>query len=245
MPENNQAEMGFLDHLEELRWRLVRSLSAIIIGSIISFGNIDSILNILLEPTKMTSHPINLQVLSVQGMFLIKWFISLISGIIISLPYLIYQLWSFIAPGLFANEKKFVFPVVFFGFSSFIIGVLFGYVVIVPFSLEFFSGIGIEDVNNNFSIQYYFSFLTWLLLGAGLIFQLPVISLILSSIGILTPSFMRHYRRHSIVAILIASSFITPPDPISMLIMSVPLGLLYEASIGISWVVNRKRMQLK
>ena len=132
-----------------------------------------------------------------------------------------------------------------FGFSSFIIGVLFGYLVIVPFSLEFFSGIGIEDVNNNFSIQYYFSFLTWLLLGAGLIFQLPVISLILSSIGILTPSFMRHYRRHSIVAILIASSFITPPDPVSMLIMSVPLGLLYEASIGISWVVNRKRMQLK
>ena len=134
MPENNQGEMGFLDHLEELRWRLVRSLSAIIIGSIISFGNIDSILNILLEPTKMTSRPINLQVLSVQGMFLIKWFISLISGFIVSLPYLIYQLWSFIAPGLFANEKKFVFPVVFFGFSSFIIGVLFGYLVIVPFS---------------------------------------------------------------------------------------------------------------
>ncbi len=245
MPENNQAEMGFLDHLEELRWRLVRSLFAIIIGSIISFGNIDTILNLLLEPTKMTSSPINLQVLSVQGMFLIKWFISLISGFIVSLPYLIYQLWSFIAPGLFANEKKFVFPVVFFGFSSFIIGVLFGYLVIVPFSLEFFSGIGIEDVNNNFSIQYYFSFLTWLLLGAGLIFQLPVISLILSSIGILTPSFMRHYRRHSIVAILIASSFITPPDPVSMLIMSLPLGLLYEASIGISWLVNRKRMQLK
>ena len=237
--------MGFLDHLEELRWRLVRSLFAIIIGSIISFGNIDTILNLLLEPTKMTSSPINLQVLSVQGMFLIKWFISLISGFIVSLPYLIYQLWSFIAPGLFANEKKFVFPVVFFGFSSFIIGVLFGYLVIVPFSLEFFSGIGIEDVNNNFSIQYYFSFLTWLLLGAGLIFQLPVISLILSSIGILTPSFMRHYRRHSIVAILIASSFITPPDPVSMLIMSLPLGLLYEASIGISWLVNRKRMQLK
>ena len=115
MPENNQAEMGFLDHLEELRWRLVKSLSAIIVGSIISFGNIDSILNLLLEPTKVTSRPINLQVLSVQGMFLIKWFISLISGFILSLPYLIYQLWSFIAPGLFANEKKFVFPVVFFG----------------------------------------------------------------------------------------------------------------------------------
>ena len=126
--------MGFLDHLEELRWRLVRSLLAIIIGSILSFGNIDLILKILLEPTKMTSSPINLQVLSVQGMFLIKWFISLISGFILVLPYLIYQLWSFISPGLFANEKKFIFPVVFFGFSSFITGVLFGYFVIIPFN---------------------------------------------------------------------------------------------------------------
>ena len=123
-------------------------------------------------------------------------------------------------------KKKFIFPVVFFGFSSFITGVLFGYFIIIPFSLEFFSGIGIEEVNNNFSIQYYFSFLTWLLLGTGLIFQLPVISLILSSIGILTPSFMRHYRRHSIIVILIASSFITPPDPVSMLIMSIPLRIV-------------------
>ena len=241
MEKNKQAEMGFLDHLEELRWRLVRSLIAIIMGSILAFGNIDTILNILLQPTKMTTQPINLQVLSVQGMFLIKWFISLITGFIIALPYLIYQFWKFIAPGLLANEKKFVFPVVFFGFTSFLMGVFFGYFVIIPYSLEFFSGIGNEDVHNNFSIQYYFSFLTWLLLGAGLIFQLPVISLILSSIGILTPSFMRHYRRHSIIAILIASSFITPPDPVSMLIMSFPLALLYEASIGVSWVVNRKR----
>ena len=233
--------MGFLDHLEELRWRLVRSLIAIAIGSIISFSNIDIILNILLNPTKITTHPIKLQVLTVQGMFLIKWFISFISGFIISLPYLIYQTWKFIAPGLLANEKRFVFPVVFFGFTSFVGGVLFGYFVIVPYSLEFFSGIGNPDVQNNFSIQYYFSFLTWLLLGAGIIFQLPVISLILSSIGILTPAFMRHYRRHSIIAILIVSSFITPPDPVSMLIMSFPLALLYEASIGVSWIVNRKR----
>ena len=233
--------MGFLDHLEELRWRLVRSLIAIVIGSIISFSNIDIILNILLNPTKITTHPIKLQVLTVQGMFLIKWFISFISGFIISLPYLIYQTWKFIAPGLLSNEKRFVFPVVFFGFTSFIGGVLFGYFVIIPYSLEFFSGIGNPDVQNNFSIQYYFSFLTWLLLGAGIIFQLPVVSLILSSIGILTPAFMRHYRRHSIIAILVVSSFITPPDPVSMLIMSFPLALLYEASIGVSWIVNRKR----
>ena len=96
-------------------------------------------------------------------------------------------------------------------------------------------------VENNFSITYYFSFLTWLLLGAGLVFQLPVLSLFLSAIGVLTPPFMRHYRRHAIVTILILSSFITPPDPVSMLMMAVPLVVLYEISIGVSWMVNHRR----
>ena len=237
----NPMEMGFLEHLEELRWRIVRSLLAIIIGSAVSFGYIDEILNILLYPTSKTNNPINIQVLSVQGMFLIKWFISFISGFIIALPILIYQFWQFVAPGLKVNEKKFAIPFVFFAFTSFILGVLFGYFVLIPFSLEFFSGIGAPHVENNFSIQLYFSFLTWLLLGAGVIFQLPVVSLVLSAIGILTPAFMRHYRKHSIVVIMILSSFITPPDPVSMLIMSFPLVLLYEMSIGVSWLVNRNR----
>ena len=241
MNHDDQSQMGFLDHLEELRWRLVRCLLAMVIGSAISFGYIDHILNVLLYPARSTSNPINLQVLSVQGMFLIKWFISFISGFILALPYLIYQFWRFVAPGLKVNEKKYAFPVVFFAFSSFIAGILFGYFILVPFSLEFFSGIGASHVDNNFSIQYYFSFLTWLLLGAGIIFQLPVVSLVLSAIGILTPPFMRHYRRHSVVVILILSSFITPPDPVSMVIMSFPLILLYEMSIGVSWLVNRKR----
>ena len=241
MKNENPTEMGFLEHLEELRWRIVKSLLAIIIGSAVSFGYIDEILNILLFPTSRTNNPINIQVLSVQGMFLIKWFISFISGFIIALPFLIYQLWQFVAPGLKVNEKKFALPFVFFAFTSFILGVSFGYFVLIPFSLEFFSGIGAPHVENNFSIQYYFSFLTWLLLGAGVIFQLPVVSLVLSAIGILTPAFMRHYRKHSIVVIMILSSFITPPDPVSMLIMSFPLALLYEMSIGVSWLVNRNR----
>ena len=241
MKNENPTEMGFLEHLEELRWRIVKSLLAIIIGSAVSFGYIDEILNILLFPTSRTNNPINIQVLSVQGMFLIKWFISFISGFIIALPFLIYQFWQFVAPGLKVNEKKFALPFVFFAFTSFILGVSFGYFVLIPFSLEFFSGIGAPHVENNFSIQYYFSFLTWLLLGAGVIFQLPVVSLVLSAIGILTPAFMRHYRKHSIIVIMILSSFITPPDPVSMLIMSFPLALLYEMSIGVSWLVNRNR----
>jgi len=232
--------MGFLDHLEELRWRFIKSLLAIVIGSACSFGYIDQILEILLYPTRNTTNSINLQVLSVQGMFLIKWFIAFISGFIIALPILIYQFWKFVAPGLKFNERKYAFPVVFFAFTSFMIGVSFGYFILIPFSLEFFSGISSGHVENNFAIQYYFSFLTWLILGAGLIFQLPVVSLLLSAMGLLTPPFMRHYRRHSIIIIMVLSSFITPPDPVSMLIMTFPLILLYELSIGVSWMINRK-----
>ena len=241
MSSNEHPEMGFLEHLEELRWRLVRSFIAITLGSAISYGYIDEILSILLYPSTITNNPIVIQSLQVQSMFLIKWFISFASGFIMALPYLIYQFWKFVAPGLKINEKRFALPFVFFAFTSFISGVVFGYFVLVPFSLEFFSGIAAPHVENNFSIQYYFSFITWLLIGAGVIFQLPVVSLVLSTIGILTPAFMRHYRRHSIVVILILSSFITPPDPVSMLIMSFPLVLLYETSIGVSWLVNRKR----
>ena len=237
----DQSEMGFLDHLEELRTRLIKSLIAIIFGTAISFSNINYILNILLKPTFNTSSPINLISLKVQGMFIVKWSVSFISGFIIVLPFLIYQFWQFIGPGLKVNEKKFALPIVFFSFASFISGILFGYFIIVPFSLEFFSGISSTYVENNFSIQYYFSFLIWLLLGAGLIFQLPVVSFILSIIGVLTPAFMRHYRRHSIVVIFIVSSFITPPDPLSMLIMSFPLVILYELSIFVSWLVNQKK----
>ena len=241
MSSEVQNEMGFLEHLEELRWRLVRSFIAILIGSALSYGYIDQILGILLFPSTTTSNPIVIQSLQVQSMFLIKWFISFASGFILALPYLMYQFWQFVAPGLKVKEKKFALPFVFFAFTSFIAGVLFGYLVLIPFSLEFFSGVAAPQVENNFSIQYYFSFLTWLLIGAGVIFQLPVVSLVLSTIGILTPAFMKHYRRHSMVTILILSSFITPPDPVSMLIMSFPLVLLYEISIGVSWLVNRKR----
>ena len=240
MKENNQNEMGFLEHLEELRTRLIKSLIAVLFGAIFSFGYINNILNILLQPTFNTSNPINLISLKVQGMFIVKWTISFISGLIIASPLLTYQFWKFIGPGLKVNEKKFALPIVFFSFTSFILGILFGYFIIVPFSLEFFSAVSSDYVENNFSIQYYFSFLIWLLLGTGLIFQLPVVSFILSIIGVLTPAFMRHYRRHSIVIILIISSFITPPDPLSMLIMSFPLVILYELSIFISWIVNRK-----
>jgi len=233
--------MPFLDHLEELRRRLLKSLISILIGAIITFYFIDTIIEFLIKPSRNLSTPMELQVLKVQGMFMIKWGIALIGGFVTSIPVLTYQLWKFIAPGLYLNERKYVAPLIFFTYLSFLIGLAFAYNIIIPFSLEFFTSIGMEMIENNFSINYYFNFITWLMVGSGLIFELPVLVFILSLIGLLTPSFMAHYRRHAVVIILILSAFITPPDPISLVLMSIPLMLLYEFSIGVSWLVKRKK----
>ena len=233
--------MHFLDHLEELRWRLHKSLISILIGSVVTFYFIDLIIEFLIKPTQSLTNPMDLQVLKVQGMFMIKWGIALIGGFVLAIPVLTYQLWKFIAPGLYLNERKYVGPLIFFTYLSFLVGLVFSYTVIIPFSLEFFTSIGVDQIENNFSINYYFNFVTWLMIGSGLIFELPVLVFILSVIGLLTPAFMSHYRRHSIVIILILSAFITPPDPVSLVLMFIPLWLLYEISIGVSWLVNRKR----
>ena len=240
---SDQKSMSFIDHLEELRWRIIKTISSVILGGIITFFFIDLILNLLLRPLENinTNNPINLQVLSVQGMFIIKWTIAFIGGLVISVPVITYQIWKFIAPGLYANEKGFVLPLVVFSFFSFCSGIFFSYEILIPYCLNFFAGLSGENILNNFSINHYFSFITWLLLGCGIVFQLPVISFLLSTIGVLTPAFMRHYRRHSIVAIFIVSSFITPPDPVSMVVMAFPLIILFELSIGVSWMVNKTK----
>ena len=230
--------MPFLDHLEEMRWRIIKSLVGILIGAIVVFAFMDPVFEILLRPAMNLENPPQLQVLKVHGMFMLKWGIAIVGGFVLALPFLTYQGWRFVTPGLLKNERKHAFPVVVFSFVAFTVGVGFAYFVMIPFSLNFFTAMGYVDVQNNFSINYYFSYILWLLLAAGLLFQLPVLVMILSSIGFLTPSFMRQYRRHAIVAIVILSAFITPPDPVSLLMMTVPLALLYELSIIISKVFS-------
>ena len=154
--------MPFLDHLEELRRRLLKSLISILVGAIITFYFIDTIIEFLIKPSRNLSTPMELQVLKVQGMFMIKWGIALIGGFVTSIPVLTYQLWKFIAPGLYLNERKYVAPLIFFTYLSFLIGLAFAYTIIIPFSLEFFTSIGMEMIENNFSINYYFNFITWL-----------------------------------------------------------------------------------
>tara|TARA_B100001996_G_scaffold78323_1_gene57786 strand:- start:1536 stop:2264 length:729 start_codon:yes stop_codon:yes gene_type:complete len=238
---DTKDSMPFLDHLEELRWRLIKSILSILLGAVVSFYFIDLIIEFLIKPTEGLKNAMDLQVLKVQGMFMIKWGIALLGGVVVSVPVLTYQLWKFIAPGLYIDEKKYIIPLILFTFLSFISGLVFAYMIVIPFSLSFFTSVGLEGIENNFSINYYFNFITWLMLGSGLIFELPVVVFILSIIGLLTPAFMRHYRRYAIVLILVISAFITPPDPVSLVLMSIPLLLLYEISIGVSWLVNRKK----
>ena len=244
MPENISS-MPFLNHLEELRWRLVKSISAILVGALITFFFIDPIISILIKPTESVEGFMSLQVLTVQGMFMIKWGIALVGGIILAIPVLTYQIWRFVAPGLYTSERKYIAPVIIFTFLAFLSGVAFAYFIIIPFSIQFFTGMGYDFVENNFSINYYFNFITMLMLGSGIIFELPVLVFILSVIGLLTPHFLRHYRRYAIVIILFLSAIITPPDPVSLVIMSIPLWGLYELSIGVSWLVGKRKKLVK
>ena len=137
-------------------------------------------------------------------MFMIKWGVALLGGIVVAIPVLTYQLAKFIGPGLYNDEKKVMVPLVFFSYMAFLVGIVFAFYVLIPYSLEFFTSMGVIEVKNNFSINYYFSFITMLLLGSGVIFELPIVVFILSAIGLLTPAFMRHYRRHAIVVILLS-----------------------------------------
>ena len=235
------VEMGFLDHLEEFRWRIIKSLAAMVVGAIISFIFIDKIMEILVAPTLKIGAQFTLQVLKVQGMFMVKWGLAFVGGFILGLPIITYQLWKFIAPGLYGTEVKYILPIIIFTYVAFLCGILFAYFILIPFSLKFFTSMGYGDVQNNISINYYFSFITWLMMGAGIIFEMPIVSFILSLVGILTPKFLRTYRRHAIVSIMILSAFITPPDPVSMIIMTFPLIILYEISILVSAGVNRAK----
>ena len=180
--KSTEQSMSFIDHLEEFRWRLIKSILSIIIGGLITFFFIDNFLELLLLPLSNvdSKNPVNLQVLSVQGMFIIKWTIALVGGIIFSVPIITYQIWKFIAPGLYANEKGFVLPLVLFSFLSFTTGILFSYFILIPYCLNFFASLSGDTVLNNFSINHYFSFIIWMLLGSGIVFQLPVISFLLS-----------------------------------------------------------------
>jgi len=242
--ENNDissGEMGFLDHLEELRWRILKSLGAVVILAVISFAFSDYFVNFLIKPTLSLDPPLTLQVLRVQGMLIVKMWIAFVGGFILGLPFIVYHIWHFIAPGLYVNEKKNLPILIVITFLSFLGGAAFAYYVIIPLIIPTLLSFGVPGVENNISINYYFSFVIQMILASGIVFEMPIVAYFLGRIGLLTPAFMRHYRKHALVGIIITSAILTPPDPLSQLLLSVPLFVLYEISILIAGIASKKR----
>lgn len=246
-------EMSFLDHLEEFRWRILKGLMGIGIGVIVAFFFSDFIMDkVLLGPAKsdffvyqltgINANDLDLQNRRLPGQFFTYWGTLLVVGFIIGVPALFYQLWAFILPALEPRERAGTRFIVFNITLLFITGVLFGYLILTPFAVQFFSNFQIsESVRNDIDINAYFSALTLWSLSSGLVFQLPMISYILSKIGLLTPELMIRHRKWAIIVCFILAAFLTPPDPVSQIMIAVPLLLLYQLGIHISRVVNRKR----
>ena len=265
--------MSFFGHLEALRWHLIRVALAILVFATLAFIYYDDIFDgIIMAPAhtnfwtyrmlcnlgavlqNMTSFfhaesfcvkTIDVKLLNTElaGQFNLQFNSSIMIGIILGVPYLLYELWRFIRPALHERERKAASGFVFYSSFLFLLGVLFGYYVITPLSIRFLASYTVSKViENRFSIDSFISSETMLTLLAGLVFQLPIVVYILSSIGILTPKFMREKRRYAIIIILMISAAITPsPDAITMFVVALPLFILYELSISVASVVQKRR----
>jgi sec-independent protein translocase protein TatC len=242
---DDHAEMGFLDHLEELRWRIIKALIGVVVGAILCGVFSDWIMNnILLAPAMHTNPPMVLINLKPYGQIVLYMQVAIVGGIILSIPNIFFQLWKFIEPGLLPNERKYAASVTFFTSLCFLTGIAFAYFVMLPTALGFFAEFGTTAISNNIAVDEYFEFILSVIIAAGLVFELPMVSFFLARLGILTPSFMKKYRRHAIVIILLAAGLITPsPDVTSQLILGIPLLLLYEISIWIARLGQKKREQ--
>ncbi len=235
-----EVEMTFLEHLEELRWRIIYALTGILIGTIIAWIFIDFFIDgVLLLPAKQAN--IKLQNLKPFGQLFLYFQVAIIIGLIISFPNVVYQIWKFIAPALKGKEKKYITSIVLFTTFCFLCGVVFAYFVMLPLTLKFAAQFGSQAIENNFAIDEYFSIILSVIIGAGLVFELPMLSFFLSRIGIITPVFMKKYRRHAIIIILVLAAILTPgTDPVSQVILAIPLVFLYEISILVSKIFQKK-----
>ena len=235
-----EKEMGFFDHLEEFRNRLIWAAVSVVAGCIVAGIFIQKIIDIiLLRPAVI--YGLKLQNLKPFGQPMLYFKIILIAGIIIAFPFILYQLWIFIAPGLYVKERRWARSITFFTTICFLSGVVFSYFVMIPSMLQFAASFGSTAIVNNIDVNEYLSFISLIVLAAGLLFEMPMIVFVLSRFGLLTPAFLRKYRRHSIIVILILAAVITPtPDPVSQLIFASPLFVLYEISIFVSKFAQKK-----
>lgn len=261
-------EMSFLGHLEELHWHLVRSAVVIFVLAIVLFVFREEIYNNFIIAHTHSDFvtyrffcqvfgaigiessfcdvqiPSKLQALSPTQQLMSSLWVSMVLGVIIAFPYLLWEMWRFIAPGLHKTERNKSRGFLFIASLLFFIGVLFSYYVIMPMSVSFFYGYKISDsIVNNFTLDSYISLFTNTMLGISLVFELPVVIYFLSKLGLVTPEFLRKYRKHSLVLVLILSAIITPPDVASQIIVSIPILILYEVGIYISGFVQKRQLK--
>ena len=266
LDETEGKEMSFLDHLEELRWHIIRSVGSILVFTIVAWIFQKEIFGgIIMAPSKSTfwtnrmlckladltgveglcfkQADFILQNREVSGQFMFALTQSIMVGLLFAFPYFFWEIWRFVKPGLKMKEAKAATGAVFWVSMLFFMGVAFGYFVVSPMAINFLANFKLdESIQNQYDISDYLSLLSTMTLACGVTFQLPMIAFVLSQVGVLTPAFMREYRRHAIVVILILAAIITPsPDMISQLLVTLPLLALYEVSIVVSARVNKRR----
>jgi sec-independent protein translocase protein TatC len=256
--------MTFLEHLEELRWHLIRAFASVIIVAIVAFIFSDIVFNhVILAPKNpdfftnkmlcllgekvnipklcINDEPFQIINIKMAGQFTIHITISIFAGIIVAFPYIFWEFWSFIKPALYENELKHSRGAVTISSLLFIMGVCFGYFIIAPLSIHFLGSYNVSDqVLNQINLKSYIETVTSVTLAAGVIFELPILIYFLSKAGLVTPEFLRKYRRHAIIIVMVIAATITPPDIFSLILVTFPLLILYEAGIVISKKVVKK-----
>lgn len=260
----NHNEMSFLDHLEVLRWTLIRSTLAVFSFGIIAFifkkFIFDKIILLPKDPNFFTYRflcsisqkfgteglcideiPFIVQSRTMAGQFSAHIWTSITAGFILAFPFIIWEVWKFIKPGLYPKERKHAKSFIIISSFLFFLGVLFGYYVITPLSINFLGAYRVaEEVQNNIDLNSYIGLLRASVLSSGLIFEMPIIIYFLAKLGLVTPEFLRKYRKYALVLVLILAALITPPDVISQIIVAIPMMILYETSIIITKMIVRK-----
>jgi len=237
----DSKEMPFLDHLEELRWRIIKCLAAVVVMMIIAFPFSGKILYLLTLPNDQLANPPKLIFLKPTGMLMVRLGIAIAAGLVLSLPIIVYQIWQFVAPGLLEKERRYIWPVILITVACFLSGVAFAYFIMLPFILPFLYSLGTETIQPTININEYIGFVVRIILVTGLVFELPAISFFLSRVGILNPRILRRYRRYAIILIFITAAILTPPDPGSQILLAGPLLILYEISVWVSVLASRRR----
>jgi sec-independent protein translocase protein TatC len=244
-----RGEMPFLDHLEELRWRILWSLLAVVAGTVVGFVFVHyfGVMELLIVPIReaYSDEQFRLIYLSPADPFFVTLKLAVVVGVILAFPFIVYHIWSFLSPALEKSEKRVIVPALYLGFFLFCAGVALAYFVALPLTMAFFQGFQAEFLEEQLEVGKTLAFITKLLIGFGIIFELPVVVMIFSDLGLVTPEFLKSKRRHAMVLITILASFLTPGDVITLTIMlMVPLFFLYEFSIflsKLSWKRKRAR----